>query len=136
MLDKMSALYRIKLDEEGLIVEGFADALKLYSTSQISQAFERIVKRDEWFPTIAHTLGELRSLFPGDEYIALPSPPQTVEDVAEGIVVTGFIKTVPALQRKLGKGIDYEVEYKKFRKANWTDALKRAAKEMVNARKA
>lgn len=129
MLDKLSALYRIELDEEGLMIEGFADGLKSYTSNQIGRAFRHIVEHDKWFPTIAYTREVLEHLFPGDEYKALPAPPQTVEDVAAGFIATGFIGTIKSLQ----KPIDYESEYNKYRKANWTEALKRAAKEMADA---
>ena len=133
MIVKLGMLYRIDVDQ--IVIDGYCEALEHYGSNEISQALARIVKRDQWFPTIAYTLKELRDLFPDNEYKALPPPPLTIEDIAGRIVAMGFARMIPTLTKELCPPIDWTVEFDKYKKARWTDALKKAAKEMADGRR-
>ena len=137
MILKAASLMRIEVDQ--LLIEGFIEQLNGYSTVQIGAAFKRIVNRDKWFPTVFHLLETLRELFPKREPLQLDAPPETdeqkIENQATAIIAVGFIEATPKISKELHGKIYYEVEFEKYKKEHWDDAVKRAKKDFYERKK-
>ena len=131
MLVKMGDLFRIKPTD--MMVDGFIENLTSYSCYQSGSACKRIVTRDKWFPTVAYLLDTLRELFPKREPLQIGAPPQTdeekIENQAYAIIAVGFIEATPKISKELYGKVYYEVEFEKYKKEHWDDALRKAKKD-------
>ena len=116
---------------DALLVKEYWPVLSWYGLEEISAAIDGAIAEETYFPRPATLRQYIASHSAPPTYTPEPSPPQTIEDIAGGIIASGFIKTIPAMQRaseKAGDKIDYEAEYNKYKKAHWADAMRDAAR--------